>query len=275
MRAFDHLVVCVADLDRARASYAALGFTLTPPATHPFGTRNSLVQLAGRNFLELLAIGDRSAIPPHVPGRFSFAAFNAAFLERCGEGASALAFATQDARADVAAFRGAGLGTYEPFDFGREAIQPDGGVAHVGFSLAFVTHLAMPDAAFFTCQHRHPPELFWKPEYQRHLNGAESIVEIEMSATDPAATRDFLERLTTETAVASDSGDLRFGPASGRLSVRRGADSPRFVSVRVAVRDLVATRDGLERRSVPHRRAGDVLVVPPDFAHGVGVEFGP
>ena len=49
-RAIDHLVLCVRDLEAARAIYRRLGFTLTPPARHPWGTGNSLVQLQG-NFL--------------------------------------------------------------------------------------------------------------------------------------------------------------------------------------------------------------------------------
>src|SRR3954468_9563267 len=57
-RTLDHVVLCVSGLEQARESYRALGFSLTPPATHPFGTRNSLVQLPGRNFLELLALDE-------------------------------------------------------------------------------------------------------------------------------------------------------------------------------------------------------------------------
>lgn len=289
MRAFDHVVLCVADLEQARASFAALGFTLTPPAAHPFGTRNSLVQFAGRNFLELLAIGDRAAILPHEPPhRFSFAAFNAAFLERRGEGASMLVFAGADARADIAAFRAAGLDTYEPFDFGRDAIQPDGSVARVGFSLAFVTHEAMPDAAFFTCQHRHQPELFWRPEYQRHPNGAETLTGVVMSAANLPLISDFLERITSAMAAGDDAAAVRPGPRSEQVTILsadalvqrypkwRGVgdlESPRFRALRVTVRDLAAVRDRLERRAVPHRLAEHGLVVPPAFAHGVCVEF--
>ena len=79
-RGIDHLVIAVRDLDRAREAYRRLGFTLTPEARHPFGTKNSLVQLDGA-FLELVAIGDPAAIPEPTPAFFSFAAFNHDFLE--------------------------------------------------------------------------------------------------------------------------------------------------------------------------------------------------
>ena len=65
---------------------------------------------------------------------------------------------SDDARADVAAFRAAGLQAYDPFDFSRKARLPNGQEATVGFSLAFVTHPAMPDVAFVVFSgHNHPP----------------------------------------------------------------------------------------------------------------------
>ena len=74
-RTIDHLVLCVSQLERARASYRAMGFTLTPRAKMPFGTNNSLAQLPGRNFLELLAVGESAEVPAHeLPQRFSFGA---------------------------------------------------------------------------------------------------------------------------------------------------------------------------------------------------------
>ena len=54
-RGIDHVVLCVRDLEAARAAFQHLGFTLTPHAVHPFGTGNSLVQLQGC-FIELLTV---------------------------------------------------------------------------------------------------------------------------------------------------------------------------------------------------------------------------
>src|SRR5258708_12094847 len=94
-RPLDHLVLCVRDLDAARRTFERLGFTLTPKATHPFGTANSLVQLHG-NFLELLPVVDRRLIKPVAQGEFAFAAFNERFLvER--EGMSILLLPTHAA----------------------------------------------------------------------------------------------------------------------------------------------------------------------------------
>jgi len=236
MRRFDHAVLCVADLDRAREKFAALGFTLTPPARHPFGTANSLVQFANHTFLELLAIADPKLFPAALPAQFNFAAFNRDFLQRRGEGMSMLVFSSDDASADIDAFRAAGLQTYTPFDFGRDAVLPDGSVARVQFSLAFVTHAHMPDAAFFTCQHRHPPDLFWRTEYQTHANGVQGLAEVVMSAAQPGAPAGFFQALTGETPrLTPDGGELTVGPPANRLAVRRSSDpaSPHFSALRL------------------------------------------
>ena len=128
-RPIDHLVLCVRDLDAARRVYERLGFTLTPKALHPFGTANSLVQLRG-NFLELLAVADRSLIKPVGEGEFGFAAFNERFLA-AREGMSMLVFASDDARRDQQEFAASGLDTYAPFDFSRQAVLPDGSAVTV------------------------------------------------------------------------------------------------------------------------------------------------
>ena len=215
-RRLDHLVICVHDLAQAALGWQALGFTLTPTGVHPFGTSNRLAMF-GNNFLELLAVTDAAAVPAAAPGRFSFAAHNQDFL-KTGEGMSMLALHSTDAHADAARFRAADIGAYAPFDFGRDAVLPSGGTARIGFSLAFATDPAMPGIAFFTCQQRHPPELFWKPDYQRHPNGALRVIEVVMSAPEPAQQRDFLERIT-ESAAELAPGRLTVGESGDRITV--------------------------------------------------------
>ena len=88
MRGVDHIVLAVQDLDAARDFYSSLGFTLTPTAYHPFGTKNALIQLDDC-FLELLAVDDESKIRETDEEMFSFAGFNRDFLKR-RQGASML-----------------------------------------------------------------------------------------------------------------------------------------------------------------------------------------
>jgi catechol 2,3-dioxygenase-like lactoylglutathione lyase family enzyme len=282
--AIDHVVLCVHDLAGAAAFYQRLGFTMTPRGVHPWGTANHLAQLQG-SFIELLAIDDARRIVPPEPGTFSFGAFNAGFLAR-REGMSMLVFASDDARSDQRAFAASGLATYAPFDFSRQARLPNGGEATVGFSLAFVTDPDMPDAAFFACQ-QHAPQHFWKPDYQRHANGARAIREVMMVADAPERAAAFLSRLTgraaatsgTQRRIALDGGAIAImDPAVYRARCggvapagATGAGGPHFVGVRIAVADVAAAEARLKRNDVPYRRAGEALQVD---AFGALIELG-
>jgi len=281
-RRLDHFVICVHDLAQAATDWQRLGFALTPTGVHPFGTSNRLAMFEN-NFFELLAVTDPAAVPPATSGHFSFAAHNRQFLESA-EGMSMLVLHTTDAHGDAARFRESRIGAYAPFDFGRDAVLPGGATARVAFSLAFATDPAMPGLAFFTCQQRHPPELFWKPDYQRHPNGARRVTEVVMSAPEPMKHKTFLEQFAGGTAEPVSEG-LTIGQGGDRITVlgqagiaRRlpgvdGGGSPRFCAARIAVGDLDATARILKSNDVAFAVTGAVLLVPPAAAHGVALEF--
>ena len=281
----DHLVLCVRDLDRAREFYGRLGFALTPPARHPFGTGNSLVQFGERSFLELLTLLDANAVPPTRPGFFNFGAYNRDFLAR-QEGCSMLVLESSDAKAEARAWRAAGLGDFEPLHFERLAKLPDGSLAKVGFTLAFAAHRDLPDAVFFACQ-QHWPENFWKAEYQRHDNGAMGIEEAAMVAADPLALAGLLESVTGRPAERADGGlkcktgrgvlraltpaafSRRYAGAAGP-SIARG---PRFAGCRIRMGDLAALRARLGAAKVGFAEADGAVVVPPAEAFGFALGF--
>jgi len=284
MRKFDHLVLAARNLDLQRDFYARLGFTLTPRAQHPFGTANSLVQLQG-NFLELLGVADPTAIPAAGSDRFSFGAYNQAFLEK-REGFSMLVLASKDAAADAAEFKRLGLDAYDLFKFGREATLPDGSKARVDFSLAFVTEPSMPEAVFFTCQ-QHAPQYFWRPEYQRHANGAIRIAEVVMSAGDPARYQGFFTRLMGDSAALSPEG-LTFAAGGEQVTVlshkslarrypeierREAGASPRFEAYAIEVEELGVVKALLAKSAIPFRATAASLVVPPGAAFNLAIEF--
>jgi catechol 2,3-dioxygenase-like lactoylglutathione lyase family enzyme len=247
-RSIDHIVVAVADLDRAAARYEGLGFRLTPRARHPdsMGTSNRLAQLRGMNFIELLEVDRPDRLDDHAfaasPKRFSFGAHNRAFL-RAREGMSMLVLATTDARGDLARFQAAGIDTYAPFDFERKATLPDGSQVTVAFSLVFATHPLLPGMAFFVCENRFP-QYFWKPEFQTHANGAQSIAAVYIQAEAPDALVPFLTALTAGQAERIDGGQriscgaqelIVITPQRMRETVPAGAaaagDGPAFAGV--------------------------------------------
>lgn len=281
----DHLVIAAQDLEAARVRFARFGFTLTPPARHPFGTGNSLAQLQG-NFIELLAVVEPEKLVPMRAGHFSFSAFNAGFLEK-REGLSTLVLTSSDAEATNAAWAARGLRTFEPVHFSRQARQPDGGTATVAFTIAFAVDPAMPEAAFFVCQ-QHTPEAFWQPRYQVHANTARAVVGVTMVAAEPAAHAGFFGRLVGPEAVTAGEGRLDVALEGGRLEVLTedalakrfrtaralaGATGTAFVAASLAVEDPDAARRTLAAAEVPVTERDGALEIGPDQAGGLTLEL--
>lgn len=273
-RALDHIVLTVRDLDRAAATYEALGFTLTPRASHndQMGTSNRIAQFAGRNFIEILEVDRPDGQTPHdftaSPPVFSFGAHNRAFVED-GEGMAMLVFQGVDAAEEVAGFARRGIDTYAPFGFTRQAKLPSGESVTVGFSLAFATSPHMQRTAFFTCQNL-KPELFWKPDYQAHGNGATGIRAIYLASPDPARDAGF--------AAQMFGGAM--SEAEGIFTIACGAEG----EIRVASVETITGIDPSWRDPCTHgaRLAGIALAsaearppVPQESAHGMFLRFEP
>lgn len=282
-RPIDHLVLAARDLDALRATYARLGFTLAPVARHPFGTSNSVVQMQG-SYLELLAVTDPAKVPPATDAGFSFAAFHRHYLQH-REGLSAIALRSANAAADLADFAAHGLPTYDLVKFERTAKGPDGAERPLAFSLAFTSDARVHgQAAFFTCQH-HYPENFWRPEYQRHANGALRVDSAVFVTRDPADFHIFLTGFTGQHDMLSTSLHVRFDLGDNAIDVESpvafraffgeddGADPRRFTGYRVAVADLAATRAHFKANAVPFAELHEALVVPSTFAHGSAIAF--
>lgn len=267
-RDIDHLVVMTSDLESARAGWEQLGFTTTPRAVHPFGTANSLIQLQG-NFIELLEIDDPARIPPMDGSFFSFAAHNQAFLAAMGEGASMLVLTSGDRDADRDAWIARGLPAYDPVDFERKARLPDGGETRVAFSLAFTGDPMLTGLGFFVCQ-QHTPDAFWKPDYQRHRNGARRIGAVTLAAPDPAAVRPFLETYSDGTCgPAGGDGGYTVALAHDRIEVLPG--SPALPAVEIAVTDVEAAA-----ALIPGAwRDGAAIVLPSEITNGVALRLVP
>jgi len=216
MKGLDHIVICVNDLDGTADIYSKLGFTVTPRACHPFGTHNCIIQLDGF-FLELLTVAEPEKITPPQAGHFSFAAFNQKYLAR-QQGCSMLVMDSDSFADDHQQTSKAGLDTYEPFEFSRQAVLPSKETVTVSFGLNFVTSPLMPMAAFFTCQ-QFQPQYFWKAEYQQHKNTAHSIVEVCLVANDPASIAPFLSTFTQCDVTSTAGKDVIINTKRGRLAI--------------------------------------------------------
>ena len=278
-RGLDHIVHAVHDLDAAGEAYARLGFTVGARNRHPWGTHNRIVQFPGV-FIELLTVGEPALIPPEKPRSVSFGAFTREFLST-GEGLSMLVLEGKGAAADAAAFRAAGIGDFDVFDFEREGQRPDGTAVKVAFSLAFAQDRRAPDTGFFTCQ-QHYPENFWNPAFQTHANGASGVAGVVFVAENPADHHVFLKAFSGVSDLQSTSAGITLETPRGEIQVMDPsayrlhfaveppdvARGMRLAAIRFAVRDLTGARTALGAQAA--ERSGKLVVAA---MHGAALVF--
>jgi len=146
LSSLDHVIVAVADLEAATATYRRLlGRAPSWRGTHPtLGTANSLFRLSN-TYLELLA--------PDGSGTLAEALRSRLALE--GEGILGLAFGTTDAAACAAEFRASGLPAAEPADgVGRDSRT---GAVRTWRSVLLPASVTR-GIVLFAIEHRSPPD---------------------------------------------------------------------------------------------------------------------
>lgn len=270
-RALDHCVLPVADLAVARDRCAALGFTVAPQGTHPFGTINACVYFADDTFLEPLAIGDLAQVDEAVRDGNVFVGRDAVYRSIVGDdGFSALVFKTDDASADHAAFARAGISAGSTLDFSRPFVDPAGKSGTVSFRLAFAAHPASEASYFFTCQRINASSATGRAALEQHANGATGIAGVTLCAADPAAYEDFLVDLTSASVNKIDAGLHAMLPNSS-VHIVSAAGPLRLDTIRFSIADLGSTANLFEANGVAFERADRHLTVRP--APGQGATF--
>jgi len=286
-RSIDHIVLPVDSLTDASRTMQELGFRVTPRAEHPWGTANQLVQLDGM-FLEYVEIADESKFPKSLPSTaFSFAHYNRDWHKRHGEGAAMLVLTSEGAAADRTTFVASGLTVHDPFDFERVATLPDGTQKKVAFSLTFVSDPHLPEIGFFTCDH-HYPENFWKPDYQRHDNGAKDLAGIVIVADEPSDHHVMLSAFIGERDMRSTSFGVEIDAQRHKISIltpigferlfgvsdyRSDLGAATIAAVRILVDDLQSMARRLQQIGVDAKSHNNKLIVPPGDCHGCAMIF--
>jgi catechol 2,3-dioxygenase-like lactoylglutathione lyase family enzyme len=271
----DHVIIAVADLERARLAWERLGFTLTPRGRHlQKGTGNYCIMFE-RDYLELMGVVD----PRQDTGGL------AEFLAD-GEGPRGLAFATRAGDDTAAALARQGLHPTAPRDLTRQLELPEGTVLP-RFKLVALPPEETPDLMSFVCQHL-TPELVRRPDWLRHANAVVGFagVVVLVEATKPLAAA--YEKLFPAGVTLTDDV-LTFHAGPHRLvfataddlaalypeiepAVRRPL--PAMVALRLLSHDLAATSDHLARWQVPYEESGDgTILVPPAEANGTLLIF--
>ncbi len=278
-RPIDHLVLAVPDLAAAAERYRAMGFTVGSRNLHPWGTENAIVQLGG-GYLELIGLADGFRPPPPDDPAAPFAGPVADAVAR-GGGLCAVALGSDDADADAARFRAAGLGRGRRLDFARDARGPDGAPRRLRFDLAFAAVPGLPEALFFTCRHHQP---FGDAAARRHANGAVRLETVALATDEPHRHPPALAVLL-DAAADGPPGRPGFDTPTGRLSLMTPADadarygpgavSGRFAALAIVVDAPAPVRALLDRAAIPHAEVAGAVVVPPEAGFGVALAFAP
>ena len=213
----DHVGVCARGGSALWAAWERLGFALTPVARHsapasrggapggpaePLATGNRCAMLR-HGYVELLAILD-PGLPDNGMG---------ARLDRY-EGAHILALRVDDADANLARLRRAGLAIPGVAPLERP-VDDEGG------PLARFTRIPLPDAPEGRVQliRHETPELLWQPRWLDHPNRAAALDCVVLASAEPAASAARLSRLAGLALEPDPAGGYALPLPRGRVRI--------------------------------------------------------
>jgi catechol 2,3-dioxygenase-like lactoylglutathione lyase family enzyme len=198
----DHVVIDVRDrMDEAARLYQALGFTLTPRGYHTLGSMNHLMMF-GSDYLELLGFGEGRMRPELAPFPI---------------GLNGLVFKTDDADATFAQAQSQGLPILPVQAFSRP-VALESGTQDAKFRTTRLDPTKIAMGRVYFCEHL-TPELVWRPEWQSHANGAQSIRRVVVASPDPQATARLFGSLFGSEAVTEKAGGRTVTASSMRVEI--------------------------------------------------------
>jgi catechol 2,3-dioxygenase-like lactoylglutathione lyase family enzyme len=168
----DHVVIVVRDLDAARDAFGKMGFTVTPRGYHTLGSQNHCVMF-GHDYIELLWSPEDT---PH-PSRQYYTEF-----ARAGAGLAAIALKTDSAKGAYTEMLWSGFAPSDPVEFSRP-VEVSEGKCEARFRVSMAAPDRTPGGRMFVCEHL-TRDVVWRPEYQRHANGATGIAAVAIVADD-------------------------------------------------------------------------------------------
>ncbi len=257
----DHTVINVRfDMDRAEGLFGDLGFSLTERGYHSLGTINHLMMF-GTDYLELIGLP-----PGAVNPRRNFAVVPL--------GINGLVFRTEDVAASHAHLEALGLAAAPPKSFSRPVRLADQ-TREAKFSTVHVAPGVFPGGRVYFCQH-HTPDLVWRPEWQRHDNGALTISEFVIASQNHAAEAETMAKLLG--AEVTGSGDhltvalegtaisllspAAYGERYGALASSLDGRGSIFGAMVLSCGDLSGVKQMLAKTGdVPHADHGDRVIV--------------
>jgi len=277
IEAIDHLLTYVHDLDAAASLFRRMGFTLSPVSyIETMGIANYLVLMQAANagfanFIELMAAPNRSLLPPSM-----------AQILSGREGIKSVVLSTADAALAHAAIARQGFGVKPPVHVKREWVIGPGESVFPQFDviLPFVAPLT------FNCCRYFNVELYQRPEWLTHANGAKCIRAVLAVANDHVALIQSFEALFDGPAtIAGATGRVTCGGVELVLltpeaaSIKFGVDrcapegEAAYLGYVVEVGSLDVLKSSLLAGGIMHRGDGESVYVDPAIGLGNLIVF--
>ena len=285
-RKIDHIVLAVADLDKAADFYEKCGFTITAKSMHPFGTGNRLA-LLDTAYVELLAVIEPEKIPPMRPDGFSFADFNKTFLDK-REGFSMMVISSENPETDHKRLSDNAIETYPVMRFSRKAVIETGEEVEYAFSTIFASSPMFQESAVFFCRHHHQKELFYRPGFQNHENGAIDPADVVLISNTPEKTAEAYETFLGAPSGRAFDGSLFINLENGTFHIlspeefnHRFGDpahagfsgNPVFGAVTFRIKQIETIKKRLEQNGIPFTEKKGAVGITPDIAFGLYLFF--
>lgn len=208
----DHPLVAVADLDVAAERAAALGFTLNPRHSHPWGTDNHLLFLHS-NFIELIGVAHPELTAYRDSNGFQFAKVVEDRLA-IGEGIAMVALESEAMSTDHALLTARGFEGHSPIEFRRMAHLASGDV-EVGVALNILHDPEHPFLTQFLCQQLRPELFRTDPTLERHVNTATSITDIWYVSESPVRDLEHFRHIHGDEAIQTQTGGFKIHTEKG------------------------------------------------------------
>jgi len=199
----DHVVIDARDrIQDAMHCFTALGFQLTPRGRHTLGSINHLA-IFETDYLELLGFGESEYDRPELS---SFAL-----------GRNGLVFKTMDADVVYRHAETAGLSVLPVQSFSRP-VALHGSTRDARFRTTRLDPAKVPMGRVYFCEHQ-TSELVWRPEWQRHPNGASAIARVVIATPDPERSASLFRSLFGCDTIAIARGRCVMAAGTARVEL--------------------------------------------------------
>jgi len=276
IREIDHLLTYVRDLDAAASAFRRMGFTLSPLSRiEAMGISNHLVLMRQAmpgfaNYIELMSTHDRARLPPPMAKVLSGS-----------EGIKSMVLGTEDAVAAQQAMVKHGFAAAPPVHVKREWKIAPGQSVFPEFDVILPVEAPL---AFNACRYFNV-ELYLRPEWLEHANGAERVAAVFAVAEHAGALArrygDLFEAPTMQSAGSArttpgrlDLDVMSAEAVEGRFGLTlAGARETAYLGYLVEVASLDVLRSCLSAGKVACRDLGDTICVDPADGFGNLIVF--